>query len=81
MIRSSGPRTASTMQNSVAPWSCARFAASTSGGMSMKGSGRTGVGQCRDCEQNAQSSGQPPVFAEMIDSTSTSAPALSSRTW
>ena len=71
--RSSGPRTATTMQNSVAPAACERRAASSMPSTSSQAA-RTGVGKRADCEQNAQSSLQPPVLAETIDSTETSGP-------
>ena len=59
--RSSGPRTAATMQNSVAPVAAVSSAALTSSGMSSQ-TERTGEVNCPDCEQKWQSSGQPPVF-------------------
>ncbi len=48
--RSSGPRTAATMQNSVAPVAAVSRAASTSEGMSSFAA-RTGVSNRPDCEQ------------------------------
>ena len=77
--RSSGPRTATTMQNSVAPATCERRAASTMPSTSSQAA-RTGVGKRADCEQNAQSSLQPPVLADTIDSTETSGPQCARRT-
>ena len=41
----------------------------------------TGVSKRDDCEQKWQSSGQPPVLAERMPSTSTSGPHQASRTW
>ncbi len=77
--RSSGPRTAATMQNSLAPVAAVSFAASTSDAMSSHAA-RTGVGKRPDCEQKWQSSGQPPVFTDTMPSTSTSGPHHRSRT-
>ena len=77
--RSSGPRTAATMQNSVAPVLAVCFAASTSDGMSSHAA-RTGESNRPDCEQKWQSSGQPPVFSETMPSTSTSGPHQRIRT-
>ncbi len=71
--RSSGPRTAATMQNSVAPDLAVCLAASTRLGMSSHAL-RTGEAKSPDCEQKWQSSGQPPVFRLMMPSTSTSGP-------
>ena len=71
--RSSGPRTAATMQNSVAPVLAVCLAASTRLGMSSQAL-RTGDANKPDCEQKWQSSGQPPVFRLMMPSTSTSGP-------
>ena len=77
--RSSGPRTAATMQNSVAPVFAVCFAASTSIGMSSHAA-RTGESNSPDWLQKWQSSGQPPVFSETIPSTSTSGPHQRIRT-
>ena len=77
--RASGPRTAATMQNSVAPVAAVSFAACTSEGMSSQAA-RTGEANKPDCEQKWQSSGQPPVFTETMPSTSTSGPHQRSRT-
>ena len=71
--RSSGPRTAATMQNSVAPVLAVCLAASTRLGMSSQAL-RTGDAKSPDCEQKWQSSGQPPVLRLMMPSTSTSGP-------
>src|SRR4051812_17581300 len=71
--RWSGPRTAATMQNSVAPVAAVWRAASTNDGMSSQ-TERTGELNKPDCEQKWQSSGQPPVFSDTIPSTSTSGP-------
>ncbi len=71
--RSSGPRTAATMQNSVAPVFAVCLAASTRLGMSSHAL-RTGEAKRPDCEQKWQSSGQPPVLRLMMPSTSTSGP-------
>jgi hypothetical protein len=82
MVRSSGPRTASTMQNSEAPsggW-VSRAAPRTSS-VSRNGVALTGVSKRDDCEQKWQSSGQPPVLAERMPSTSTSGPHQARRTW
>ena len=67
------------MQNSVAPAACERRAASTMPSTSSQAA-RTGVGKRADCEQNAQSSLQPPVLADTIDSTETSGPQCARRT-
>ena len=77
--RSSGPRTAATMQNSVAPVAAVCLAASTSDGMSSQ-TARTGEVNSPDCEQKWQSSGQPPVLSETMPSTSTSGPHQRIRT-
>ncbi len=77
--RSSGPRTAATMQNSVAPDLAVCLAASTRLGMSSRAL-RTGDSNRPDCEQKWQSSGQPPVFRLMMPSTSTSGPHQRIRT-
>src|SRR3954447_2567081 len=77
--RSSGPRTAATMQNSVAPDLAVCLAASTRLGMSSQAL-RTGEAKSPDCEQKWQSSGQPPVFRLMMPSTSTSGPHQRIRT-
>src|SRR5882757_6588348 len=61
--RSSGPRTAATMQNSVAPVLAVCLAASTSIGMSSHAE-RTGEANSPDCEQKWQSSGHQPVFRQ-----------------
>ena len=63
------------MQNSVAPAACERRAASSMPSTSSKAA-RTGVGKRADCEQKAQSSGQPPDLADTIDSTETSGAAV-----
>ena len=80
MSRSSGPLTAATMQNSVAPdfWVC--LAASTSPAMSSQAD-RTGDSNRPDWEQKWQSSGQPPVFSEIMPSASISSPHHFRRTW
>ena len=77
--RASGPRTAATMQNSVAPVARVRLAASTSSGMSSH-TERTGEENWPLWLQKWQSSGQPPVFSDTIPSTSTSGPHQFSRT-
>ena len=77
--RSSGPRTAATMQNSVAPVAAVSFAAWTSEGMSSQAE-RTGEANRPDCEQKWQSSGQPPVLSDTMPSTSTSGPHQRIRT-
>jgi hypothetical protein len=76
---SSGPRTAATMQNSVAPVARVSTAAFTSEGMSSQAA-RTGEGNRPDWLQKWQSSGQPPVFRLMMPSTSTSGPQWAIRT-
>ena len=77
--RSSGPRTAATMQNSLAPVAAVCSAALTSSGMSSQ-TERTGEVNWPDWLQKWQSSGQPPVLSETIPSTSTSGPLNASRT-
>ena len=77
--RSSGPRTAATMQNSVAPVFAVCLAASTRLGMSSHAP-RTGEANRPDCEQKWQSSGQPPVLRLTMPSTSTSGPHQRIRT-
>src|SRR5688500_14959344 len=77
--RSSGPRTAATMQNSVAPVAAVSSAAFTSCGMSSH-TDRTGEVNWPDWLQKWQSSGQPPVLRLMIPSTSISGPQCFMRT-
>ena len=77
--RSSGPRTAATMQNSVAPVLAVCRAASTRLGMSSRAL-RTGEENSADWAQKWQSSGQPPVLRLMMPSTSTSGPHQRIRT-
>ncbi len=79
-MRSSGPLTASTMQNSVAPRALVSSAALSTSSVSRNGVACTGVSNCADCEQKLQSSGQPPVLAERIPSISTVGPFHASRT-
>src|SRR3984957_3898396 len=81
MLRSSGPRTASTMQNSDAPRAAVSWAAARTSVVSRKGVALTGVWNCADWEQKWQSSGHPPVLADRIPSISTSGPHQASRTW
>ena len=80
-MRSSGPRTASTMQNSDAPSAAVSRAAVSTSSVFRKGVALTGVSKRADCAQKWQSSGQPPVLAERIPSISTSGPHQASRTW
>ena len=75
----SGPRTAATMQNSVAPVAAVSLAALTSSGMSSQ-TERTGEANWPDWVQKWQSSGQPPVLIEMMPSTSTDSPQYFTRT-
>jgi hypothetical protein len=56
MSLSSGPRTAATMQNSLAPVAAVCLAARTSSGM-LSHTERTGEVNWPDCEQKWQSSG------------------------
>ena len=79
MVRSSGPRTASTMQNSEAPAALVSSAARSTSSASRNGVALTGVSNRDDCEQKWQSSGQPPVLADRMPSTSTSGPHQASR--
>ncbi len=81
MVRSSGPRTASTMQNSDAPAARVSPAACSTSSVSAKGVALTGLSKRDDCEQKWQSSGQPPVLADRMPSTSTSGPHQANRTW
>ena len=81
-VLSSGPRTASTMQNSGRP----RAAVSRGRAEDVCRCRETGwpspvVSKRDDCEQKWQSSGQPPVLAERIPSTSTAGPHQARRTW
>ena len=55
-------------------------AAASSSSRSRNGVACTTVSNCADCEQKWQSSGQPPVLADRIPSTSTSGPHQASRT-
>ena len=71
--RSSGPRTAATMQNSLAPVAAVCSAALTSSGMFSQ-TERTGEVNWPLWLQKWQSSGQPPVFSDTMPSTSTSGP-------
>ncbi len=80
MVRSSGPRTARTMQNSEAPRAAVSRAAARTSAVSRKGVALTGVSKREDCEQKWQSSGQPPVLADRMPSISTSGPHQASRT-
>ncbi|CAB4623517.1 unannotated protein [freshwater metagenome] len=73
MSLSSGPRTAATMQNSLAPVAAVWRAAVTSSSM-LSQTDRTGEVNKPDCEQKWQSSGHPPVLIETMPSTSTSGP-------
>ena len=70
---SSGPRTAATMQNSLAPVAAVCLAARTSSG-TLSHTERTGLVNWPDCEQKWQSSGQPPVLSDTMPSTSTLGP-------
>ncbi len=80
MTRSSGPRTARTMQNSVAPSAAVSAAAARTSSVSRKGVAFTGVSKRDDCEQKWQSSGHPPVLADRMPSTSTVGPHHASLT-
>ena len=80
MVRSSGPRTASTMQNSVAPTAAVSRAASSTSSVSRNGVASTGVSKRADWAQKWQSSGQPPVLADRMPSTSTVGPHQARRT-
>ena len=77
--RSSGPRTAATMQNSLAPVAAVCSAALTSSGM-FSHTERTGEVNWPLWLQKWQSSGQPPVLSETMPSTSTSGPHQRIRT-
>ena len=80
MVRSSGPRTASTMQNSLAPSAAVSRAAARTSSVSRKGVAFTTVSNLDDWLQKWQSSGQPPVLADRMPSTSTSGPHHARRT-
>ena len=80
-VRSSGPRTARTRQNSDAPAALVSSAARSTSSVSRNGVAFTGLSKREDWEQKWQSSGQPPVLADRIPSTSTSGPHHSRRTW
>ena len=79
-VRSSGPRTASTMQNSDAPSAAVSRAAASTSSVSRNGVAFTGVSKAADWLQKWQSSGHPPVLADRIPSTSTSGPHQARRT-
>ena len=79
MSFASGPRTAATMQNSVAPVAAVSTAALTSDGTSSHAA-RTGEANRPDWLQKWQSSGQPPVLRLTMPSTSTSGPQWRIRT-
>ncbi len=70
--RSSGPRTAATMQNSVAP--VAAVCSPPRRGPDVEPHGPDGEVNTPDWEQKWQSSGQPPVLMDTMPSTSTSGP-------
>ena len=80
MMRSSGPRTASTMQNSDAPSAAVSAAAASTSSVSRKGVAFTGVSKRDDWAQKWQSSGHPPVLADRMPSTSTVGPHHARRT-
>ena len=80
-MRSSGPRMASTMQNSEAPEARVSSAAASTSSASRNGVAFTGLSKRDDCEQKWQSSGQPPVRAERMPSISTVGPHQARRTW
>ena len=79
--RSSGPRTATTMQNCVAPASRVARAAARISSRSRNAYTSTPVWKRTDCEQNAQSSGHAPDLALIRLSSSTSGPHHARRTW
>src|SRR4051794_22683077 len=68
------------MQNSLAPSAFVSSAAARISSASRNGVAFTGDSNCADCEQKWQSSGQPPLFADRIPSTSTSRPHHANRT-
>ncbi len=68
------------MQNSDAPTAFTSAAAARTSAVSRKGVAFTGVSNREDWAQKWQSSGQPPVLADRIPSTSTSGPHQASRT-
>ncbi len=80
IVRSSGPRRARTMQNSEAPSAAVSAAAASTSSVSRNGVAATLVSNCDDWLQKWQSSGQPPVLAERMPSTSTSGPHHDRRT-
>ena len=80
MVRSSGPRMASTMQNSLAPSAAVSRAAARTSLVSRKGVACTGDSNLADWLQKWQSSGHPPVLAERMPSTSTVSPHHARRT-
>ncbi len=69
------------MQNSLAPRAAVSRAAPRTSVVSRNGVAFTVVSKRDDCEQKWQSSGQPPVLAERIPSTSTAGPHQARRTW
>ncbi len=80
MVRSSGPRTANTMQNSDAPSLAVSAAAASTSSVSRNGVAWIWVSNLADWLQKWQSSGQPPVLADKMPSTSTSGPHQARRT-
>ncbi len=68
------------MQNSDAPTAAVSAAAARTSSVSRKGVAFTGVSKRDDWAQKWQSSGQPPVLAERMPSTSTSGPHQARRT-
>ncbi len=80
IVASFGPRTASTMQNRLAPRSAVSRAARSTSSVSRNGVASTWVSKADDWLQKWQSSGHPPVLAETMPSTSTTGPHHASRT-
>ena len=81
MVRSSGPRTASTMQNSEAPRAAVSRAAARTSSVSRKGVALTGRVEARRLRAEVAVLGAAAGLGRRMPSTSTSGPHQASRTW